>query len=476
MTDVLPILSPPPDAPPADVGTPLWWLYRLATKLDQQRPHLQLLDDYYRGHHPLPFVRDPDVKVQFQALLRIAKSNFMRKVITAKAERLKVNGLRLPGDGETADEETWAIWQANGLDAWAPLAFQTALTLGRAYWSVWYPTDGTGGEPTVMVEDPQQVIVEHEPGNRRRRAAGLKMWVDDWTGELHANVYLRTPTRRDPEQGTIYRFKHRARQTNRPEGWEQRDTPIPHNLGIPLIPMVNRPSLNRDPDGESEIDDLLAIQDRINTTILNRMVAEHFAAFPQRWAIGLEDISDDEELQNEFRSSVLKMFISENPAAKFGQFQAADMDNYNKVVEADVQHVSVLSSVPRHYFHAQGQDPSGDAMKSAEASLVADITGTKHMWYGESIEETFALARRAKGLSTPFTSEVVWADPEFRTFGQLVDGLMKLKESGVVDADYVLEKIGETPATIRRQAAARQIEALQAEARALLAPEPEEAA
>jgi hypothetical protein len=40
--------------------------------------------------------------------------------------------------------------------------------------------------------------VAYEPGsNRRKRAAGLKLWVDDWTGRLNATLFL---------PGWVYKF------------------------------------------------------------------------------------------------------------------------------------------------------------------------------------------------------------------------------------------------------------------------------
>jgi hypothetical protein len=57
--------------------------------------------------------------------------------------------------------------------------------------------------PHIWVEHASQAIVEHTPApTARQRAASLKVWDDDWTGEIHAVLQL---DRRRP--GRIYKFK-----------------------------------------------------------------------------------------------------------------------------------------------------------------------------------------------------------------------------------------------------------------------------
>lgn len=439
----------PATAPsPAGVGTPLWWLYRLLARLEREKPRLVLLDDYYRGNHPFPYIRDPEVRAEYLALLRSSRSNFVRMVIRAMEQRLRIDGLRLRTErDDRPDSQTWDIWMANNLDSWSQTAFQVALTQRRAYWSVWYPERGSD-VPLIAVEDPTQVYVEHQPGNRTRRAAAVKTWTDDWTGEHLANVYL-------PDG--VWKFRLEQPTKVRPyTAWIEREPAVRNPLGVvPIIPMTHQPGLTTMPDGESEIDDLLPIQDRINTTLLNRQVAEHLAAFRQKWATGLE-IPVDEHGQpvQTFKAAIDQLWVNEDPQGRYGSFEATDLDNYVKASEQDVQHICVLSFSPRHYFTVQGQAPSGDALKSAEAGLVAKVCRAQRWWNG-SVRETLRLARRTVNLDTPYDAEIVWADPEYQTLGQLVDAMMKLLAGNVVTPGYVLERIGVPPSTIARLEAER---------------------
>lgn len=458
------------------VGSPLWWIYRLSHQLSLEtigyvsrtpdnvlvtKPGLAKLDRYYDGNHDLPFVRDPEVRAEFLAMLERSQSNFMRLVVNAAAERLGVLGLRLPGDDEIADTETWAIWTANNMETWAPVAFRTALTQRRAFWSVWWG-EKAGGPAKIALEDPQQVIVEYAPADRTLRAAGLKKWVDDWTGETFANLAIHGQP--------IYRYKWSKHPSGYgPEGWYERAEPVRNPLGVvPFVPMVNQPDIHL--TGVSELDDLIAIQDRINQTLFNRQVAEHLSAFRQKWATGLEiPVDDDGEPIETYQAAIDRIWISPEPQSRFGQFEATELKNYHTTIEQDLEHLSVISRTPRHVFMHQGQAPSGDAMKSDEAGLVAKIKGL-HASCGPAFKEVLRLARQVQGMETPADSEVVWADPEFQTLGQLVDAQIKLLSARVSSLDYAREKIGMSPSTIVRVKAEILQDGLMAE---LLTPTPE---
>lgn len=434
----------------AQVGSPLWLLYYLKAKLDAEAPRLCLLDDYYHGLHPLPYVSDPEIRADLQHLLVISASNYMRVVVNAKKQRTRLQGFRLQDNADAPpDERTWEMFQANDMESQLPILWQTAYTQRRGFLSVWYPQPGDPeGQPVIRVESPTQVTVDHDPADRRRLRAGLKVWVDDWTGADHANVV--TPTE-------ITKWAWEPSSRAYPQGrWVERESAVPNRLGeVFFYPVANLPTLSR-PDGWSEIDDLLVIQDRINRNIFNRQVAEHFAAFMQKWATGLEIPTDPETGKpiQSFVSAINSFWLNEDPAGKFGAFPAADLSNYGVGKESDVQDISVISGTPRHYFTVNGQAPSGDSMKSAEASLVAGVEDFEKNSANGGLKRATRAARRVVGLDTPVDMEVLWEDPEYQTLGQLVDSHVKLYAAGILPRRDVLEKLGYTPPQIARIEAA----------------------
>lgn len=456
---LLPALAPRFTAPPAagleeGVGTPLWWLYRLLTRLKIEQPMLILLDDYYSGDHPLPELRDEKVRAEFYRYLARSKSNFMRLVVDAQAQRTRLQGFRLADATTSADKATWDLFEQNDMESELQIAWQVMLTQRRAYVSVWYPPQRSSSTtPVIRIEDPTQTIVEYEPGDRTKRAAALKVWVDDWTGDMLANVYLPT---------AIHKFRFEQASRVRPfTAWVEREPAQRNPLGVvPVFPLVNRPRLSR--NGMSEIEDLLVIQDRINQTILGRQIAEHHAAFRQKWATGLEipvDEDTGEPIQT-FKSAIDTFWVNEDPTGKWGQFEAADLSNYGAPKESDIQDIAVISATPRHYFTVNGQAPSGDSMKSAETGLVAKVIDQTRT-LKSAVREIAMVARQIAALPAVMV-DPIWGDPEYQTLGQLVDAQMKLFAGGIVSEDYVLEKIGETPATIDRERKARRTRQLAA--------------
>src|SRR5690606_997186 len=106
---------------------------------------------------------------------------------------------------------------------------------------------------------------------------------------------------------------------------------------------------------------IIPVQDAINKIAADAIVASEFAAFPQRIISGVEPLPDEptEEDIAQARASAVKAYIDriltlDNPDAKWGQFQAADLKNYVALIDMLVQHMASQSRVPFHYFLLNG--------------------------------------------------------------------------------------------------------------------------
>lgn len=420
--------------------SPDWWVRRLHKQLTERQPALDVLDNYYEGEHPLPFL-PAKAREEFRRLLKMARANYMQLVVDAVVGRLQVMGIRMSAGEAAPDDRVWEIWQANRLDADSRLVFAESVKLGTSYMLIEPPQDEVG-LPVVTPEHPSQAIVEYRPGSRRVKAAGLKCYLDDWTGEVVATLYL-------PERVYTYTAAHREGiQDLRWELDEERTGPNPL-AEVPLVEFANRPQMMK--PGTSEIAGVLDIQDRINKTLADRLMAQEYGAFRQKWATGVAIPTDDNGQPVEpYKAAVDRMFLNEDPSARFGDFNATDLGPYLSAVRDDIKDIAAVTSTPPHYLLGDMINLSAEALKAAEAGLISKVRDLM-LYAGESTEDTARLYLKAAGDPRPadYSMEVVWKNPEFRTEGELVDALVKMKSLGVPD-EALWERWGASPQEIAR--------------------------
>lgn len=434
-----------------DAYSPEWWVNVLVNRLEMRAIQVLHFQAYYEGRHRLSYA-GARWRTAFGHLFTHFADNWCQLVVDAVAERLNVEGFRMT-DEPKGDSDAWDIWQRNQLDHDSNLAHVEALAASSSYAIVW---PGDDGEPRITVESPLQVTVAYAPDDRRKRLAAIKCWQDDF-GSVHCTLYLPDGVykyTRASGSGT----KYAPRVVPESEPW-----PLPNPLGVvPVVELRNRPRLSNVSWGMSEIENVIPQQDALNKLLADMLIASEYAAYRQRWAIGLDVPLDPETGKpiEPFKSAVDRLWVSESPDTKFGEFSPTDLTNYVAPIEMLVQHIAAQSSTPPHYFYLKGQFPSGESIKSAESSLVAKARNRMRN-FEEGWEEIMRLAFAV--LDDPrqyaWTAETIWADPEYRTEGEHVDALVKLR-SIAVPIEQLWQDAGYTPQQIARFQSMRASDAL----------------
>jgi hypothetical protein len=417
-----------------------WWLDRLYRKLITRQKLVAAADRWYAGPHPAP-TGYKQAQQMLNRLLEMTGANFVALVVDAAVERLHIEGFKV--GGQNADE-LWNIWQSNSMDLGSEMVFLESLACGEASMLV-DPEMNPDGYPTITPEHPLQTIVECAPGRPRQRAAGLKLWIDDMGPEKMIAATVYGPDRVDnylaPAPNTEGLDSHQLPKFEHQDGGSG-----PHGLGeVPLIAFPNRPRMLT--PGTPEFDRALPIQKRINKTILDRLVMQDFSAFKQKWATGIEIPVDPVTNQpiELFKAAVDRVWANEAPDVRFGQFDADDITQMLAAVADDAKHMAALVPTPPHYLLGDLVNLSAEALKAAEAALVSRVKA--HMRHlSEPAEAVARLALRAAGTDSPQASrmETVWTNPEFRTEGELVDALVKMRTLGV-PLRALWERWGATP-------------------------------
>lgn len=419
--------------------SPLWWLEQLEPKLSVQAAAAARFEMYFDGEQPLPVaLSSQEYRDEFERMLREVRDNWMPIVVDAVAERMTPVGFRLSasadGDVPSADREAAKIWQRNFLDADSKLAHGAALTTGLCPVMVWAGKDGTA---EITVEHPSQVYVAYESGSRRRRAAAIKRWRDEWTGEWCYNLYLPDGIHKFVRDGGNLRERERL---------------VVNPLRVvPVVELRNRLRL-RDGQVRSELMEVLSTQDQINKLTIDMLVASEYAAFRQKWGTGVEvDEDSDGNDPSPVKSGITRMFTVGDDKARFGTFEATDVKQYVELIESRILSLARRTRTPPHYMlGAVAQMPNGESIKAAETGLIAKVKDRQVMC-GEAWEEVMRLAFQVEGNAKAGDTELetVWADPETRTESEHVDAVMKRKALGV-PTQQLWEDLGYTPTQIAR--------------------------
>lgn len=433
------------DAP----GSPDWWLMRLGRALRERQPQLAEWGDYYRGDPPLP--TGPEGAVQaYKDFQRKSKTNFLAFVVGSSVHRLAAVGIT-DGAGRPLPE-AWSWWQRNRLDPKQKQIYRTALSLSEAY-AIVGPHPRDPRRPLITPEHPREVIVAHDAATGERTAA-LKSWFDDITGTAKATVYL-------PDVITRYEASRRGAPAWGTRSWAQtaqEDNP----LGVvPVVPFQCRRDLGEAP--EPDFVHGMDIQERINLGVLNRMTAERYSAFRQKYVTGhkFQPITDPEtglpmldqngqpKVHQPFKPHPGSLWASTGENVRFGEFSQTDLLGYLKTHQADVLDLLTVTHTPAYYYAGDLINVSSDAVVALDTNHVSKVREYQ-AGLGEAWEDVLSVAALVAGSDTDYSeAEIRWTDPRHLNPAVIADMGAKKTAMGY-PLGVVAEDMGESPQRIKR--------------------------
>lgn len=408
----------------------------LLERLTSRLPDIQRRRRYYDGTHPQPTAPNQTTEL-YRRIASLARTNVCGLVVDAVMERLAIDGVRTDS---AADLGLWRdVWAANALDAEAEVAHAEALKVGRSFVLVWPTPDGV----SVTVEDPAELLVAYEPGNRRRATAAIKAFRDGDTLDV-----------------TLWTASYVARWGQTAGRWALASIDT-NPLGVvPVVELMCRPHFGQ--PKAILTDSLLTIQDRINKTTFDLLVLSEFQAFRQRYAIGIEveTFTDPDtgavKAKNPLTVGPDRTWLlqADDPSkAQIGQLDAADLGPHREQIEADIKLAAAISKTPVYYLLSGMINVSADAIRAAETGHVAAVRSHQRS-FGEAWEAVFGLAARALGQPAGADLEVMWASPESHSLAELADASLKLQQAGY-PFEAIARRLGESQEEIARLQAQR---------------------
>ena len=425
--------------------TPGMWLSRLITELGTRQERYQLLDRYHRSDAPMPpgptnrkrqrtqdnFANYDNKFDPFETLRRISRVNWADMIVEALIERMKVLGFTSGSEGnEQEDARAWAYWQANDLDTALPQLLRTKGALSEAYMIVG-PVDERINAPRITCEDPRQTITEHDPVDRRRVLAALKVYGDEVAGVDRAYLYLPNPD----GPALLYRAtRERAADTKAmlytADRWEFEPAEELPTVDVPVVWFPNRADLFGRTMGEFEhvLDDL----NRIAMLVLHRMQITMLQAFRQRAAIG--KFPEKDGAGNVIDYDAL---FSGDPAAfwlldsgtQMWESSGLDLSPILEAVKADVRELAGRTRTPLYYLYPDSGGYAEGAVTQREGLIfraAARITETEG-----PLERVMALTFEAAGETPSADMETVWLRPDLATLSERYDAASKALAAGL---------------------------------------------
>lgn len=410
--------------------------------LQARQYNYALYADYYAGNHKLAFATEKFTNV-FGSLIKAFADNLCRKVVNTVRNKLKVIGFSSETDaaGKAVSPETdqlakaaWDIWRANRMDQQSKQVHTEALKSGDAYVIVW-PDEA--GEPIIYPQEAQQVVVEYDTERPGTILKAAKAWCDN---EYKWRLNLYYPDRLE-KYATVKPISTAGYATTPPampltegsymplsipnEPW-----PVPNDYGrVPVFHFANDAAIGK--VGQSELVDAIPLQNALNKSICDMMIAGEFVSFPQRWATGLEVVLDPSTGKPipPFIPGVDRLWTVAAPDAKFGEFAGADPSKFIATQEGFRVEIGRVCDIPEHYLLGGSEYPSGEAMKTADDPLVSKIKD-RHTSWGNVWEDILSFALQITGKSGVRLS-CLWEDATPRNDKESVETLVIKKDIGV---------------------------------------------
>lgn len=389
--------------------------------------------EYTKGRRGKPNVPD-DASDEVKELANLSVKNILRLIRNSFAQSLSVVGYRTLSAED--NDPAWQIWQANKMDARQAEVHRPAVQYGVAYAVV---TPGEDRKPEIRCRSPRQLLAVYDDAV-----------LDDWP-QYALETWITKKDAKPHRRGVLYDERYmyeldlgevpmtatgQAEVATKPITLRNVDDVIPHygtEDGKPVCPVV-RFINDRDADDMivGEVEPHIGMQKAINCVNFDRLIVSRFGANPQRVISGWTGSK-----QEVLKASALRVWTFEDPEVKAQAFPPASVEPYNAVLDEMVQHVVMEAQISPSQVKLV--NISAEALAAAEHREQLKLA-TKRESFGEAWEQVLRLAVEMDGDNATVPdrgAEVLWRDTEARSFGAVVDGIVKLAQVGV-PIEYLL--------------------------------------
>ena len=429
---------------------------------------------YYNGEHDLKFATEK-FENTFGTLFREFALNLCPVVCDAVRDKLRITGFSVDSifaagrngerkgyafptsqinasggsasksGGIAARELARSIWHRNRMRTRAGEVHKEALKTGDAYLIVW-PDDL--GRACLYPNRAASISVAYDEDSLGRIAYAAKAWR---TSDKHIRLNLLYPDRieryisKEKSEGALPEAKEfepvgaaSLRVPDRQAGSLRSDEAvIPNPYGVvPVFHFANNADLGT--YGRSELEAAIPVQDGLNKSVLDMLVAMEYSAFRQRWVAGIEvDYDAEGKAISPFKNGIDNLWVA-GKDARFGDFEAAQLDQFLLVKDSFRVDIASVTGTPLHYFLQQvGEFASGESLKQSGTRFLAKVRDRQES-FGQVWADAMSFALRIEGNpGTQLLTE--WEDPSPMTERERLENLLLKRQLGLPVEQALIE-------------------------------------
>ncbi|MEQ1762224.1 MAG: phage portal protein [Pyrinomonadaceae bacterium] len=385
--------------------------------------------------------------------------NLCPAIVDAVRDKLKIEGFgieeklatnstnntnaenRTTENTESTERKAERIWRTNRMAIRAGEVHKEALKNGDAYVIVW---PGADGRVQIVPQSAEACTVHYDEDEPGRIAWAAKCWSG---ADRRTRLNLFYPDR-------IERYVSKGQGDFLPDAKSfvgYVDTPQALQAGtpavqsnpygvVPVFHFANNADIGS--FGRSELDDAMAVQDGLNKSVLDMLVAMEVCSFRQRWIAGIEIRTDPESGKDipPFKTSVENVWMTENTEARFGEFGASDLEQFLKVKDGFRIDMASVTGTPLYYLMPQIRGfPSGESLRRAETRFLAKVRDRQEQ-FGAVWEDVMSFALRLAGHpDVSLTTQ--WEDPSPVNERDVLENLRIKRDLGV-SPEQILREAG----------------------------------
>ncbi|SNS50232.1 phage portal protein [Actinacidiphila glaucinigra] len=423
---------------------------QLLAILGRDKDRLTRIDDYLHGRHDDPYM-PAMADDEYRLLARRAVSNWMPLLVNTPAQALYVDGYRAGDDankGAATDLSSpqWEHWQRSRLDARQSAVYKGALTYGHAFTL----TERVAGKVLTKGLSPLRTSALYEDAandDTPYAALSVTAWPKDgkpgrarmWDARFEYAVTFKALG--DSEGVRATRGKRHG------------------SSECPVTRFAAAVDLEGRTIGVIEV--MIPLQNRINQTIFDLLVAQTYASVKVRTATGMAppvqrdpdtgEIVYDEQgnpIPLPINHNAKRFLFAEDPDVRFGSLDETPLGGFIDSIDMSIRHLSAIAQVPPHHLLGQIANLSAEALQAAETALSRKIQEFRTL-FGEAWERVFRLAAELEGsgAADDFKGEVLWRDMEQRSLAQAADALGKLREQLGIPAKGLWKRVPQVTQT-----------------------------